>query len=518
METAVKVVAAIDQGTQSTRCMFFDEALNVLAISTKKHKQYYPKSGWCEHDPLEIMESVYSTMNEALSKVVADHGNVEIMGVGITNQRETVVAWEAQTGKPLHNAIVWLDIRAEDIAHDLIREHGSATAFMEKTGLIINSYFSAVKLMWMSKHLPWFNNAVENKSVRFGTIDTWIIYRNITTIQQNLTGEYVTDVTNASRTMLMDIVKEKWSSQMLRIFRLNVDVLPKILPNCAEFGVITNPNVPGFVNVRLTSSIGDQQAACVGQGILEPCATKCTLGTGGFVLTNTGTKRVKSSGGLLCTPCYKLGKEAQTVFALEGSIAIVGAGISWLKAMGIIEAESDISGVLKECKTSGGVVFVPAFSGLLAPRWRGDARACIMGMTQHTERAHIIRAFCESIGLQLGEILQSLLTDMGVDKVPYICVDGGISTNEEILQLISDIVDTSIELFNAEKSAVAEATCAGAAILAGVQAKLWNNVQDIQQFIRERPKKWMPRMSDSERDILIKYWNLGVERSMNWNQ
>ncbi|GBE62218.1 glycerol kinase [Babesia ovata] len=505
MGTGIKVVAAIDQGTQSTRCMFFDEALNVLAISTKKHEQYYPKSGWCEHDPLEIMESVYSTMNEALSKVAADHGAVEIMGVGITNQRETVVAWDAHTGKPLHNAIVWLDIRAEEIADDLIHEHGSATAFMDKTGLIINSYFSAVKLMWMSKHLPWFNEAVETKSVRFGTIDTWIIY--------NLTGEYVTDVTNASRTMLMDIVKEKWSSQMLRVFRLNVDVLPRIMPNCAEFGIITNPNVPGFVNVRLTSSIGDQQAACVGQGIFEPCATKCTLGTGGFVLTNTGTKRVKSSGGLLCTPCYKLGSEAQTVFALEGSIAIVGAGISWLKTMGIIEAASDISNVIKECHTSGGVVFVPAFSGLLAPRWRGDARACIMGMTQHTERKHIIRAFCESIGFQLGEILQSLLTDMGVDNVPYICVDGGISANEEILQLISDIVDTPIE-----KSAVSEATCAGAAMLAGIQAKLWNDVEDVRQLIRERPKKWMPQMSDSERNILIKYWNIGVERSMSWNQ
>ncbi|ORM40504.1 Glycerol kinase [Babesia sp. Xinjiang] len=525
----MKVIAAIDQGTQSTRCIFYDEQLQPLATASKKHKQHYPQSGWCEHDPLEIMESVYATMNDALTQIKSQCGEVEIVGVGITNQRETIVAWDAETGKPLHNAIVWLDIRAEAEAQELITQYGSATFFVEKTGLVINSYFSgelenveanthiiaAIKLMWMSNNLPWFKEAVEKETVRLGTIDTWIIY--------NLTGKYATDVTNASRTLLMDINKGKWSSQMLRVFDLNVNVLPEILPNCADFGIIDNTNVPEFKNVKITASIGDQQSACIGHGIFETGATKLTLGTGGFVLTNTGTKRVRSTGGLLCTPCYKLGQDSDMVYALEGSIAIVGAGITWLKEMGMINTPSEISDVLRECSSSGGVVFVPAFSGLFAPRWRADARGCIMGMTQHTKRKHIIRAFCESIAFQLREILQFLLKDMDMEEVPYICVDGGISKNAELLQLISDIVETHLGLSNmlsthlySEVSGVEETTCAGAAMLAGIQAGVWSSIDHVRQFISKRPKRWTPQMSEDVRKVAIDYWNLGVNRSMLW--
>lgn len=504
MAPSMKVIAAIDQGTQSTRCIFFDEKLQILASSSKVHKQYYPQSGWCEHDPLEIMENVYETMNDAFKQLSNKHDNVTIVGLGITNQRETIIAWDAKTGKPLHNAIVWLDIRAEEEAQNLILTYGAPSFFAEKTGLMINSYFSAVKLRWMSKHLPWFKRAVAEGTVRFGTVDTWIIY--------NLTGEYVTDVTNASRTMLMDIAKEKWSSQMLGVFDLNVNVLPTILPNCANFGEINNPNVPNFKGVKITGCAGDQQAACVGQNILEPYATKCTLGTGGFVFTNTGTKRIRSTGGLLCTPCYKLGETCETVYALEGSIAIVGAGITWLKNMGMIKEPAEISSILKECPRSGGVVFVPAFSGLFAPRWRADARACIMGMTQHTDRSHIIRAFCESIGLQLNEILHSLLNDMEINKVSFICVDGGLSKNAEIMQLLADIVDTTIEI-----PALSEATCVGAAVLAGLQVKLWDGMDSVKEVTGKRLKKWTPTMDSSHRDEIIKYWNLGVERSLLWN-
>lgn len=311
----------------------------------------------------------------------------------------------------------------------------------------------------------------------------------------------------------MDIGKEKWSTQMLQVFQLNTVVLPKILPNCAEFGTITNDRVPHFKGVQIKGSAGDQQAACIGQNILEPYATKLTLGTGGFVLTNTGTKRVRSSGGLLCTPCYKLGEDVDTIFAIEGSIAIVGAGVSWLQKMGMIKDPKEISEILKECPESGGVVFVPAFSGLFAPRWRADARACIMGMTQQTGRGHIIRAFCESVGMQLTEILTSLARDMGINKVPYICVDGGMSKNFEVMQLISNIVDTTLEM-----PAFLEATCAGAAILAGFKAGIWDSIDSVKNITGKRLKTWNPDMTKEKREEIVKYWNLGVERSLLWNQ
>ncbi|GFE55422.1 glycerol kinase [Babesia ovis] len=503
MASVMKLIAAIDQGTQSTRCIFYDEHLQPLATSSKAHKQCYPQSGWCEHDPMEIMECVYSTMNDALSQIESKYERFEIVALGITNQRETILAWDAKTGKPLHNAIVWLDIRAEGEAEAIITQYGSADCFVEKTGLVVNSYFSAFKLKWMSKNLPWFKKGVENATIRLGTIDTWIVY--------NLTGRYVTDITNASRTFLMDIEKGQWSSEMLQVFDLNLNVVPEILPNCAEFGVIDNPNVTRFKDVKITASIGDQQSGCIGHGIFEPCATKLTLGTGGFVLINTGKRRVKSTGGLLCTPCYKMGHDSDTVYALEGSIATVGAGITWLQEMGMIQNPSEISDILNDCQESGGVVFVPAFSGLFAPRWRADARGCIMGMTQYTKRKHVIRAFCESIGFQLREILESLLNDMDMEKVPYICVDGGIAKNVELLQVISDIVDTPLEA-----SAVVETTSAGAAILAGIQAKVWEDLEHVRQFICDRPRKWVPQMTEAERQKAINYWNLGVNRSMLW--
>ncbi|KAK1441803.1 carbohydrate kinase [Babesia gibsoni] len=499
----MRVIVAIDQGTQSTRCVFFDENLNTVAASSRKHTQFYPQSGWCEHDPVEIMECVYDTMNEAFNELSSKNVNFEIVGLGITNQRETVIAWDAKTGKPLHNAIVWLDIRGEGEAQSLIDTYGSPSVFAEKTGLKINSYFSAVKLRWMSNNLPWFKNAVEGKTVRFGTIDCWIIY--------NLTGEYVTDVTNASRTLLMDISKERWSTQMLQVFELNTAVLPKILPNCADFGTINNTRVPNFNGIKITGCAGDQQAACLGQSITDPYATKCTLGTGGFVLINTGNTPIRSTGGLLCTPCYKLSETSETVYALEGSIAIVGAGVTWLQNMGIIKEPQEISDILRECPRSGGVVFVPAFSGLFAPRWRADARACIMGMTQHTDRKHVVRAFCESIGMQIAEIIQPLLGDTGRVKVPYICIDGGLSKNPEIMQLVSDIVGIPIEI-----PSLSEATCLGAAILAGLRVNLWT-MEQVKEVTGKRKGRWNPNMDEEQRNEIVKYWNMGVDRALLWH-
>eukprot|EP00371_Babesia_bovis_P000419 XP_001609066.1 glycerol kinase [Babesia bovis T2Bo] len=499
----MKVIVAIDQGTQSTRCIFYNEKMQVLVTSSKTHKQHYPQSGWCEHDPLEIIENVYGTMNDALEQMRSKWESFEIVSVGITNQRETIVAWDAATDKPLHNAIVWLDIRAEAEVAEFIEKYGSPTHFIEKTGLVINPYFSAFKLAWMSKNLPWFKEAVENETIRFGTMDSWIIY--------NLTGNYVTDITNASRTFLMDIDKCIWSTEMLRVFGLNSKVLPEILPNCAEFGLINNTHVSGFKGVRITASIGDQQSACVGHGLLDQGTAKLTLGTGGFILINTGKDKVKSFDGLLSTPCYKTGNDSDTIYALEGSIAIAGAGITWLQDMGIIKHPAEVSDLLKECKCSEGVVFVPAFSGLFAPRWRSDARGSILGMTQRTKRMHIVRAFCESIGFQLREIILSFIKDMNIEKVPYICVDGGVSKNSELLQVISDITNTPLE-----SPEMVEATCAGAAMLAGLQAKVWGSLEEVRQLTTKQRKRWDPQMSDPQRNNAVNYWNLGVNRSLSW--
>ncbi|UKJ90587.2 glycerol kinase [Theileria orientalis] len=503
---ALKVIASIDQGTQSTRCILYDSSMNTLESSSKQHKQYYPQSGWCEHDPNEIIESVYYTMNEAVRKLKEKVDSFVIVGLGITNQRETIVVWDKKTGIPLYNAIVWLDIRASEEANHMVETFGSDRTFYQKTGLLINTYFSAFKLKWMSNNLSWFNECVANESIRFGTIDTWLIY--------NLTGEYLTDITNASRTFLMDINKEKWSSELIKIFGFNFNVLPEIRSNCSDFGTIINKNVPDFNGVKILGVAGDQQASCVGQGLFEKLATKCTFGTGAFILTNTGTERVMSSGGLLCTPCYKLSANTPTTFALEGSIAIAGAGVTWLKDMGMISEPSEISEILLKYKSSDGVVFAPAFSGLFAPRWRSDARGCIMGMTQHTERGHIVRAYCESIGLQLYEIIQSFLSDMGVSSIPYINVDGGLSQNSELLQLISDITNTKLE-----KPEITEITSYGAALLAGLGAKLWDSLDEVKKFTSKSRvgRVWTPSIPHEERHKIFQYWNMGIERSLLWH-
>ncbi|AFZ79707.1 glycerol kinase family member protein [Theileria equi strain WA] len=447
--------------------------------------------------------SFWESYDKIIPTVLTGVPNYELVGLGITNQRETIIAWDAKTGKPLYNAIVWLDIRAKEEADEIISTYGSDKHFYQKTGLLVSTYFSALKLKWMSNNLDWFDKAVKEETVRFGTIDTWLIY--------NLTGEYVTDITNASRTFLMDINKERWSTEMLGLFGLKMNLLPKILPNCTVFGVINNEKVPLYKGIEITGCAGDQQAACVGQGLFEPCSTKCTFGTGAFILTNTGTKRVISTGGLLCTPCYKLGPSSPTIYALEGSIAIAGAGISWLKSMGMIQDPAEISDILKEFKSSGGVVFAPAFSGLFAPRWRSDARGCIMGMTQHTQRGHIVRAYCESIGLQLFEIIQTFLVDMEIQNLPYICVDGGLAKNPELLQLICDIVRVPLE-----KPTTTEVTCYGAAILAGLQVGLWESLEEVKKLTKGRDQTWKPDLDPEERQKIISYWNLGIERSLLW--
>eukprot|EP00375_Theileria_parva_P002611 XP_765292.1 glycerol kinase [Theileria parva strain Muguga] len=465
----------------------------------------YPGIKWCEHDPNEIMDSVYYTMNESVKQLKEKVPNFVLVGLGVTNQRETVVVWDKDTGKPLHNAIVWLDIRASTEANNMVELYGSDRHFYHINGLLISTYFSAFKLKWMSNNLDWFDKRVREESVRIGTIDTWIIY--------NLTGEFLTDITNASRTFLMDINTEKWSTEMLKIFGLTGNLLPKIRPNCSDFGTINNDKVPGFKGVKILGSAGDQQASCIGQGLFENLATKCTFGTGAFILTNTGSKKVMSTGGLLCTPCYKLSPTTPTVFALEGSIAIAGAGITWLQDMGLLSDPSEISEILKKIKSSDGVVFAPAFSGLFAPRWRNDARGSIMGMTQHTERGHIVRAYCESIGLQLYEIIHSFLSDTGLLSIPYINVDGGLSQNSELVQLISDLTDTRLE-----RPENAEITSFGAALLAGLQAKLWDGLTEVKKFTNGANNTvWTPSMSPEQRTTIIKYWNLGIERSLSWH-
>jgi glycerol kinase len=497
-------IAAIDQGTTSTRCMLFDRLGGVIAVAQKEHEQIFPKPGWVEHDPLEIWERtqevIQSTLKQGAVRVE------EIAAVGITNQRETTLIWNRRTGKPYGNAIVWQDTRTRDIVDELAREDG-IDRFREVTGLPLATYFSGPKLRWMLENINGVRQAAQSGEALFGNIDTWLIWW--------LTGGpdggvHVTDVTNASRTLLMDLKQLAWDENILELLGIPAQMLPRIVPSSdPQLWGYTLPEGPFGGRVPVCGDLGDQQAALVGQACFSPGDAKNTYGTGCFMLLNTGEERVPSASGLITTVGYRLG-ETPPIYALEGSIAITGALVQWLRDnLGLIESAPQVEILARSVEDNGGVYFVPAFSGLFAPHWRSDARGVIVGLTRFIHKGHLARAALEATAYQTYEVLQAMVKDSGVE-LSTLKVDGGMVRNELLMQFQADMLQVPVVL-----PTIAETTSLGAAYAAGLAVGFWSDLDDLgKQWQME--KSWEPEMTKAERDSLVAGWLKAVDRTLNW--
>ena len=499
-----KYVAAVDQGTTSTRFMVFNHAGEVVSVHQMEHEQIYPKPGWVEHDPMEIWERTQQVIKGALGKngIAAE----EIAAIGVTNQRETTVVWNKHTGKPYYNAIVWQCTRTKDICDELAKD-GGQDRFRKKVGLPLATYFSGPKIKWILENVPGVRAAAEKGDAIFGNIDTWEIWW--------LTGgpnggAHVTDVTNASRTMLMNLETLDWDDEILHIMGIPRQMLPKIRPS-------SDPDIYGYTpkdgplgtSIPVCGDLGDQQGALVGQTCFTVGEAKNTYGTGCFMLLNTGTKPVQSKSGLLTTLGYKLGKEP-AVYALEGSIAITGALVQWLRDnLKFFEKSSEIEALAKTVEDNGGIYFVPAFSGLFAPYWRSDARGVIVGLTRYVNKGHIARAALEATAYQTREVLDAMNKDSGV-KLSALKVDGGMVYNELLMQFQSDILGVPVI-----RPQVAETTALGASYAAGLAVGFWNNLDDLRKNWKV-DKTWEPKMDEAKREKLHKGWLKAVERTFNW--
>lgn len=492
-----KYVAAIDQGTTSTRFIIFDHGGNVVAVDQKEHQQIYPKPGWVEHDPLEIWERTQNVIRGALSK--RNISPTEIAAVGITNQRETTVVWDKKTGKPIFNAIVWQDTRTDAIISKLARS-GGQDRFRTKTGLPLATYFSGPKIKWVLDNVKGAKERAKNGQLLFGNMDTWLIW--------NLTGRgvHITDVTNASRTLLMNLKSLDWDADILKTLGIPRAMLPEIKSSSEVYGEIQLGELAG---IPVAGDLGDQQAALFGQTCYKPGEAKNTYGTGCFMLLNTGEKPVQSKAGLLTTLGYKIGKQ-KAVYALEGSIAITGALIQWLRDnLGLIQSSTEVEALAKSVEDSGGIYFVPAFSGLFAPYWKSDARGVIVGMTRYVNKGHIARAALEATAYQTREVLDAMEKDSGV-KLTALKVDGGMVFNELLMQFQSDILEVPVI-----RPKVAETTALGAAYAAGLAVGFWKDYNELRaNWVKD--KEWHPAMNTKSRKTLYSGWKKAVTRTFNW--
>jgi glycerol kinase len=494
-----KYAAAIDQGTTSTRCMIFDHEGKVVCYEQKEHEQIYPKPGWVEHDPAEIWERTQSVVRGALDKGGID--TKDIAAVGVTNQRETTVVWDRTTGKPFYNAIVWQDTRTDQICNELAKQ-GGQDRFRAKVGLPLATYFSGPKIAWMLQNVPGLREAAERGDAIFGNIDTWVIW--------NLTGGpnggvHVTDVTNASRTMLMDLKTLSWDDEILSTMGIPRSMLPAIRSSSEVYGEATG----ALAGVPVAGDLGDQQAATVGQTCYSPGEAKNTYGTGCFMILNTGEEIVPSKSGLLTTLCYKMGDSAP-VYALEGSIAITGALVQWLRDnLGMITSSAEVEALASTVEDNGGVYFVPAFSGLFAPYWRSDARGVIVGLTRYVNKGHLARAALEATAWQTREVLDAMEKDSGV-KLKALKVDGGMVYNNLLMQFQADVLGVPVI-----RPKVAETTSLGAAYAAGLATGFWKNLEDLRQNWQV-DHVWEPKMSAEVRERQYKLWKKAVTRTFDW--
>ena len=499
-----KYVAAVDQGTTSTRCIIFDHLGQVVGVDQAEHVQIYSKPGWVEHDPVEIWQRTQYVIRGAVEKAVVRPG--DLAAVGVTNQRETTVVWDKTTGEPYYNAIVWQDTRTKQIC-DRLAADGGQDRFRLKTGLPLATYFSGPKIRWVIENVEGVEKAVERGEALFGNMDSWIIWW-LTGGPEG--GAHVTDVTNASRTLLLDLKTLNWDRETLDIMGVPSQMLPQIVsssdPN--PWGT-TSKDGPFGEMIPVCGDLGDQQAATVGQACFGVGDVKNTYGTGCFLILNTGQEIVTSTSGLLTTVAYKMGDQP-AVYALEGSIAITGALVQWLRDnLGIIRSSAEVEQLALEAEDNGGIYFVPAFSGLFAPYWRSDARGVIVGLTGYITKAHIARAVLEATGYQTREVLEAMARDSGA-KLGALKADGGMVYNELLMQFQADILGVTVV-----RPKVAETTSLGSAYAAGLAVGFWDDLEDLSSNWQV-DKSWQPHMPESTREELYAGWLKAVERSFDW--
>jgi glycerol kinase len=499
-------VAAIDQGTTSTRFIIFDHEGNIVAVDQKEHEQIFPKPGWVEHDPLEIWRRVQEVMAGALEKLVKGQKSKvgDVVAIGITNQRETTIVWDKSTGKPVYNAIVWQDTRTDVICNELSK-NGGQDHLRKKTGLPLATYFSGPKIKWILDNVDGARARAKKGELLFGTVDSWIIW--------NLTGKHVTDVTNASRTLLMNLRTLDWDDEILKLLDIPRAMLPTVHSSSEIYGFIgaglAHVQELPFQGIPVCGDLGDQQAALFGQTCFNAGEAKNTYGTGCFMLLNTGEKPVTSKAGLLTTLGYKIGDQ-KAIYALEGSIAITGALIQWLRDnLGLIQSSAEVEALAASVEDNGGIYFVPAFSGLYAPYWKSDARGAILGMTRYVNKGHIARAALEATAYQTCEVLDAMESDSGV-KLTALKVDGGMVFNELLMQFQSDILDVPVV-----RPKVAETTALGAAYAAGLAVGFWKDYDELRANWG-MDKKWNPKMDTKLREGLYSGWKKAVTRTFGW--
>ena len=491
---------AIDQGTTSTRFMIFDHGGRVVSIAQKEHEQIFPKPGWVEHDPAEVWSRTEEVVGEALSS--AGISKDELAAIGITNQRETAVVWDRTTGKAVYNAIVWQDTRTDQICNKLMAD-GGQDRFRAKTGLPIATYFSGPKVRWILDNVEGAADRAGSGELLFGNMDTWVIW--------NLTGGvdgglHITDVTNASRTLLMDLATLDWDQELLDAVGVPRAMLPEIHASSEVYGEARIPAVEG---VKVAGDLGDQQAALFGQTCFAVGEAKNTYGTGNFLLLNTGTEAVPSTHGLITTAGYRIGDEP-AVYALEGSIAITGALVQWLRDnLKMIKAAPEVEELAMTVEDNGGVYFVPAFSGLFAPYWRSEARGVIAGLTRFVNAGHIARATLEATAYQSREVVEAMNADSGVD-LAALKVDGGMVQNDLLMQFQADLLDVDVI-----RPAVAETTALGAAYAAGLAVGMWPEQEDLRENWVE-DKRWTPKMDPEKREREYRHWKKAVTRTFDW--
>ncbi|MFB9375756.1 glycerol kinase GlpK [Kineococcus gynurae] len=493
-------VVALDQGTTSTRCILFDHAGRLVAVAQREHRQFFPRPGWVEHDAREIWRSVVKLVPEAMAQVDADPS--DIVALGIANQRETTLAWDRRTGEPVGRAIVWQDTRTADLVADIAAAEGGPERFVDVCGLPLSSYFAGPRMRWLLENVPGLRARAERGDILFGTIDSWLVW--------NLTGGasggvHVTDVTNASRTMLMDLRTLRWSPEMLEVFGIPPATLPEIRSSSEVYGLARSV-VPG---ARIAAALGDQQAALFGQTGFDPGEAKCTYGTGAFLLMNTGQELIRSTHGLITTVAHRIG-DAEPTYALEGSIAVTGSLVQWLRDnLGLIATAPEVESLARSVPDNGGCYLVPAFSGLYAPHWRPEARGILVGLTSFVTKGHLARAALEATAWQTREVVEAVGADAGL-SLTALRVDGGMTSNNLLMQTIADVLDVPVV-----RPMVSETVSLGAAYAAGLTVGFWSDTAALRRRWH-RAGQWEPAMDAAARDRGWTDWQEAVRRTFGW--
>jgi glycerol kinase len=494
-----RYVMSIDQGTTSTRCILFDHSGRLVAVTRREHRQHFPRPAWVEHDPVEIWRNLERIAPEALAQAGA--GPNQIAAVGIANQRETTVLWDRVTGAPIGRAVVWQDTRTDALVEELGRAENAAFV-TERSGLPLATYFSAPRIRWALDHVPGLRERAERGEVLFGTMESWLIWNLSGGVDG---GVHVTDVTNASRTLLMDLTTLDWDDGLLAFFGVPRAMLPEIRSSTETYGTARRI----FPGVRIGAALGDQQAALFGQTCFSPGETKCTYGTGAFLLMNTGTSPVRSANGLLTTVGYKIGDEP-AVYALEGSIAVTGALVQWFRdRLGLISTAPEIETLARTVDDNGGCYIVPAFSGLFAPHWRSEARGIIVGLTSYITKGHLARAVLEATGWQTREVVDAMNRDSGL-SLRELKADGGMTADNLLMQFVADVLNVPVE-----RPMVVETVSLGAAYAAGLAVGYWPDLRGLRRNWH-RAARWVPSMDPKRRESEYDNWRRAVERTFDW--